>query len=91
MFRDLLRILPLLSTAVSLVAFAATGVLLSRAEWTRRPNGKRRPPRVRSRYEIWPDPAGITRAGRPYERLARRTALVAVLSLVVAMLARAAQ
>jgi hypothetical protein len=89
--RDLLRIIPLLGAAVSLVAFAATGVLLMRAEWTRRPNGKRRPPRAKGRYDVWPDPAAITPAGRPYERLARRTALVAILSLAAAMLALAAQ
>ena len=91
MLGDFLRLVPLLGAAVSLVALAATGVLLARAEWARRLDGTRRPPRVRDRWQIWPNPAGITPAGRPYERLARRTALLAALAFGAAVLAQAAQ
>jgi hypothetical protein len=72
-------------TVVFVGAMVATIGLLIRAQWTRRPNGSRRPPRTRSRHEVWPDPAGITPAGRPYERLARWTALVALFALAAAL------
>jgi hypothetical protein len=91
MLREMLRLLPLVGTIVFIAASVATAALLVRAEWTRRPNGRRRPPRVRSQYQAWPDPAAITPAGRPFERMARRTAVVAVLALGLALLALAAQ
>jgi hypothetical protein len=65
----------------------ATVGLLMRAQWTRRPDGSRRPPRTRSGMELWPDPAEVTPAGRPYERLARRTLLLALLALAAALVA----
>jgi hypothetical protein len=79
--------LAFICAAVFLAASATTIGLLVRAQWARRPDGSRRPPRTRSRFEVWPDPAGVTPAGRPYERLARRTGLVALLALAGAIVA----
>ena len=85
MSRHPIGVLAVVCTIVFVAAMVATVGLLIRAQWTKRPNGSRRPPRARSRYELWPDPAGITPAGRPYERLARRTGLVALLALMAAL------
>ena len=72
---------------IFLAAAGTTVGLLIRAQYARRPDGSRRPPRTRNLFELWPDPAGVTPAGRPYERLARRTALVAILALAGAIIA----
>ena len=85
--REPARLFILLCSALFVGASLTTVALLVRAEWARRPNGRRRPTRTRTRHQIWPDPAGITPAGRPFERLARRTALVAVLALACALFA----
>jgi hypothetical protein len=82
-----IAILAVACAVVFVVASATTVGLLVRAQWARRPDGTRRPPRTRGRYELWPDLAGVTPAARPYERLARRTALVACLALVGALVA----
>ncbi len=80
---NVLGLVVLVSGAVASGSLLATAVLLARAELTPGVNGKRWWQGARSRHQLWPDPARIPRAGRRYERLARRTALTAVLALGV--------
>ena len=84
MLRDLWRAVPFVGAVCFVGGALATIGLLVRAEWTRGADGRRRP---QGPGRLWLDPARIPVAGRRYERLARRTALVAGLGLVLIWLA----
>jgi hypothetical protein len=76
------------ATIIFFAAMAAALGFLVRAQWARRPDGSRRPPPPTGRFELWPTPGSITRAGRPYERMARRALLLALFALTVALVIR---